>query len=108
MAIFNEERSNYYKAKKRELTRLKTEERVAEEDALFVHYYGMSAYIELFPEVKGFGMSWHTQVLKELQKLERRNLAQQLTGNALAYASTKSKKSARHFKRMVKDLTRKT
>ena len=106
MAIFNEERSNYYKAKKRELTRQKEENRVVEEDALFVFHYGMSAYLVLFPEAKEFGMNWHNQLLAELQRLKRKEMGQNLAGQSLAYASTKSKKSARHFKRMIKDLTK--
>lgn len=107
MVIFNEERSNYYKAKKRELARKQEENRVVEEDALFVHYYGMSAYLELFPEAKDFGISWHKQLLIELQRLDRKKLANTLTGTALAYASTHSTKSRRAFNRIIKDLLRK-
>lgn len=105
--IFNAERSNYYKAKKRELARKREEDRVVEEDALYIHYYGMTAYLELFPEAKDFGISWHKQLLIELQRLERKKLANTLTGMSLAYASTKSKKSQRAFKRVIKDLLRK-
>lgn len=104
--IFNEERSNYYKSKKRELVRKDQADRVVQEDALFVHYYGMSAYLTLFPEAIGFGINWHRQLLKELQILDRKRLANQLSGSSMAYAATKSKKGARQFKRMIKDLLR--
>lgn len=106
MNIFNAERSNYYKAKKRELSRKKEENRVIEEDALFIHHYGMSAYIELFPETKDMGMNWHNSVLIELQRIRKKELGQQLSGISLAYAATQSKKAARHFKRVIKDITK--
>ena len=106
MGIFNEERSNYYKAKKRELTRLKEENQVVEEDALFVYHYGMSAYLEVFPEAMGFGMSGHRSVLRELQRLKKKELGQTLAGFSMAFAATQSKKSSRHFKRIIKDLTK--
>lgn len=107
MNIFNEERSNYYKAKKRELTRQSDELKVIAEDALFVHYYGMSAYLELFPEAKDFGISWHRSLLVELQKLDKKRLANQLSGTSMAYAATQSKKASRGFKRIIKDLLKK-
>lgn len=102
--VFNAERSNYYKAKKRELLRKKGERSVIIEDALFIKYYGMTAYLELFPEGKDFGINWHRQVLKELQRLERIDTAQMLIGIRLAYGSTKSKSMLRSFKRMIKDM----
>lgn len=107
MEIFNTERSNYYKAKKRELARKREENKVVEEDALFVKYYGMSAYLKLFPEAKGFGINWHRQLLIELQRLERKKLANTLTGTSLAYAATQNNKSRRKFSRIIKDLLRK-
>lgn len=106
MKIFNEERSNYYKAKKRELSRQREDNRVIEEDALFIFHYGMSAYIELFPEIKGFGMNWHTAILSELKRLKKKELGQNLAGMSLAYASVKNRKSARLFRRIIKDLTK--
>lgn len=106
MNIFNAERSNYYKAKKRELTRQKAQSRIVQEDALFIRYYGMSAYIELFPEAKYMGVNWHRMVLDELQRLDRRQLAQELTGMSLAYAASQSKKAGRNFKRVLKDLNK--
>jgi len=106
MIIFNEERSNYYKAKKRELQRISDESKVVQEDALFVHYYGMSAFLELFPEAKGFGISWHRELLRELQILEKKRLGNQLTGTSMAYAATQSKKGSRSFRRIIKDLIR--
>lgn len=107
MNIFNQERSNYYKAKKRELTRQSEENKVVAEDALFVHYYGMSAYLELFPEAKGFGIGWHRSLLVELQKLDKKRLGNELTGISMAYGANKSKKGNRTFRRMIKDLIKK-
>lgn len=104
MNIFNEERSNYYKAKKRELSRVNEETKVVAEDALFVHYYGMSAYLELFPEAKDFGIGWHRSLLVELQKLDKKKMGNYLSGTSMAYAATQSRKANRGFRRMIKDL----
>lgn len=106
MNIFNAERSNYYKAKKREILRVKEENRVVEEDALFVYHYGMSAYLELFPEAKGFGMNWHNQMLVELQRLKKKEMGQYLSGTSMAVAATKNKKSSRLFRRIIQSLTK--
>ena len=104
--IFNQDKSNYYKSKKRELARKDQADRVVQEDALFVHYYGMSAYLTLFPEAIGFGINWHRQLLRELQILDKKRLANELSGASMAHAANKSKKGSRMFKRMIKDLLR--
>lgn len=106
MQLFNPERSAYYKAKKRELTRQKEESRVVQEDALFIKYYGMSAYLVLFPDAKDFGIDWHRAVLRELQKLEKKRMGQQLAGQRMAYASTKSKPISRAFRRLIMDMVK--
>ena len=104
MAIFNEERSAYYKAKKRELVRIRESEQVIKQDALFIFHYGMSAYIELIPAIKGFGVDWHEKVLKELEALRVKHLAEQLSGFYMAVAATKNKKANRKFRKMIKGL----
>ena len=104
--IFNEDRSSYYQSKQREMARLEEARRIISEDAIYIHYYGMSAFIELFPEVKGFGMSWHEEVVQELQKLKRNDLANELVGIYLAYAGSQDKKSNRKFRDMIRDLTK--
>jgi hypothetical protein len=106
MIIFNEERTAYYRAKKRELARKKEADLVIKEDALFIKYYGMSAYLELFPEAKYFGVSWHRSVVEELRNMERRQIGQLLSGIYSASAATKGKKANRKFRRIIKDLTR--
>lgn len=98
------ERARYYKLKRSELKQQADARRVVKQDALFIRYYGMSAYIELFPEAKDFGTNWHNEVLEELQRLEKRALANQMTGIFYAFAATKSKVSLRKFKKIVKDL----
>lgn len=107
MIIFNESRSAYYKAKKRELERVSRSRAVIQEDALFIHYYGMSAYLELFPEAKQFGVSWHRDILKELQKIREKYLGQELSGVYMAYGAIKSKKVNRNFRKLIKQLTSK-
>lgn len=102
--IFNEERSNYYKAKKRELAREREIRQVVAEDALFIHHYGMSAFLELFPEAKGFGTSWHKDVISELEVIKKRELAQLLSGIHMANAATKDKKANRNFKKTIREL----
>lgn len=103
--IFNEDRSSYYRSKQREMARLEEARRVISEDAIYIHYYGMSAFIELFPEVKGFGMAWHEAVVKELQKLKRNDLSNELVGVFLAYAGSQDKKANRRFRNMIRELT---
>lgn len=105
MAFFlSEERRNYYKAKKAEQARQAQARLKIKEDALFIHYYGMSAYLELFPDAKGFGMSWHRELLVQLQKIEKTKLANRLSGTALAVSASIDKKAARKFKRIIKDM----
>lgn len=104
--VFNESRSNYYKAKKRELARLRQERQIVTEDALYIHHYGMSAFLELFPEAKYFGVNWHREVIAELQIIKKRELGQLLSGIYMASAATKDKKANRKFRRIIDDLLR--
>lgn len=104
--IFNQERSSYYKAKKRELARRRQERQVVAEDALFIHHYGMSAFLELCPEAKYFGVNWHREVIEELQIIRKRELGQLLSGIYMASAATKDKKANRKFRRIINDLLR--
>ena len=103
--LFNSERSDYYRAKKRELARKQAERRTITEDAVYVHYYGMTAYLELFPEAKGFSIVWHEQLVQELRKIKQNDMATMLVGISLAYASSQSKKGGRAFKNLIKELT---
>lgn len=102
--IFNAERSNYYKAKRRELSRLRQSRQVVVEDALFIKHYGMSAFLELFPEAKGFGVSWHREVIQELEIMKKRELSQLLSGIYMASVATKDKKANRKFRKIVSNL----
>ena len=102
--FFISERTQYYRDKKNRLSREKEESRVVKEDALFVRHYGMTAYLQLFPEASGFGINWHKLLLKELVKMENEHLATVLSGIQLAYASTHDKESAKYFKALLKDL----
>lgn len=102
--VFNAERAPYYRAKKRELAHKEEARRVIKEDALFVHHYTMPAFITLFPEVKEFGMSYHRELVKELEKIRARHLGQELGGTYLAVAATKDKKARSKFRKIVKDL----
>lgn len=104
--VFNAERANYYRAKKRELARQAKDNIVVKEDAIFIKYYGMSAFIELFPEVKGFSINWHRAIIRELQSIERRDIGSTLAGHRMAIMSTKDKSSARSFRRLIKDVMR--
>lgn len=105
MAIFNEERSAYYKAKKREISRKREANRVVKEDALYIHYYGMTAYMELFPEAREFGTNWHIQIIEELENIRVKHLGQTFSGFYMASAATKDKGANRKFRKMIKDLT---
>jgi len=104
MQFLSKDRQNYYKSKKAEITRKNQESKVVKDDAMFIRYYGMSAYLELFPEAKDFGVSWHREVVKELVKLEKRNMASFLSGNNMAISAIFSKKAARKFKRVIKGM----
>lgn len=104
MELLSPERQAYYKAKKREQLRVEESKRIVREDATYIYYYGMSAFLELIPEAKGFGTNWHKEVLSELQRIERLKLADNLSGIASAYSATQSKKGNRSFIRMIKNL----
>lgn len=107
MKFFNEGRRAYYQAKKRELARKKQSDRVISQDAKFIKHYGMSAYLTLFPEAKDFGLGWHESIILELERMERRQLAQLLSGFYAASGATKNKKVFRRFKSMITSLTSK-
>lgn len=103
--VFDTGRSEYYREKK---TRLKLEEAerlLIAEDAVFIKHYGMDAYLKLFPEAVNNPVSWHNSVVKELQRLEKQELANLLTGISLGYSATHSKKDRRAFNNMIKGLT---
>lgn len=107
MAFFlSEEKREYYRKKKADIARKNEARNVVKEDAVFIRYYGMAAYLELFPEAKGFGINWHRSVVDELKRLERSEIASTLSGISVAIAANLSKKSARKFKRMIKDMTK--
>lgn len=102
--IFNEGRRHYYMAKKRELARQRQAKEVVKEDALFIKYYGMDAYLELFPEAKDFGINWHREVIQELKELEKKQLGSLLGGIYSASGATKDKKMNRSFRKIIKGL----
>ena len=103
--VFDTGRSDYYRQKKTRI-RLEEEERLLIlDDAVFIKHYGMDAYIKLFPDVVNQPMSWHMAVIKELQRLEKQELANLLTGVSLGYAATQSKKAQRAFNNMIKGMT---
>lgn len=102
--LLSESRRNYYKAKKAEEARRRQESKVYQEDAVFIKYYGMTAYLKLFPEAKDMGISWHREVVKELQRMEKKALASKLAGMSMAIGANMSKKSARKFKATLRDM----
>lgn len=102
--FLSEGRSNYYKAKKLEIARKNEERKIILQDALFIKYYGMSAYLQLFPEAQEFGTNWHTEILEELIKIDKRALANQLSGISMAVAAGNSKKAASKFKRVIQEM----
>jgi len=104
--IFNEERRDYYLAKKRRLARENEAGKIIKEDALFIKHYGMMAFLELFPEAKGFGVNWHRSVVEELEHMEQVKLGRLLSGIHSAVAATKDRKANRNFRRTVQKLTK--
>lgn len=104
--VFNEERSEYYK-KKQERLKFEREDRASiSDDATFIKYYGMSAFLELFPEAKDMPMEWHKEVVKEIQRIDKKQLASKLSGIAIATAAHKSKKSNRLLKKTLREMTK--
>lgn len=103
--VFNTGRSSYYREKKQRLKLEEAERLLIAEDAVFIKHYGMDAYIKLFPDAINNPVSWHNSVVKELQRLDRQSLANELTGISLAYGASQSKKAGRAFKAMIKSLT---
>lgn len=103
--VFNTGRSSYYREKKERLKLEEAERLLIADDAVFIKHYGMDAYLKLFPEAVHNPVSWHNSVVKELQRLEKQELANEITGISLAYGASKSKKAGRAFKAMIKGLT---
>ena len=103
--VFNTGRSEYYRQKKTRIRQEEAERALILDDAVFIKHYGMDAYIKLFPDAINQPMRWHMAVVKELQRLEKQELANLLTGMALAYSATQSKKSKRAFNNMIKGMT---
>ena len=103
--VFDTGRSDYYRQKKTRISQEEAERALILDDAVFIKHYGMDAYIKLFPDVVNQPMSWHNAVVKELQRLEKQELANLLTGVSLGYAATQSKKARRAFNNMIKGMT---
>ena len=103
--VFDTGRSDYYRQKKTRIRQEEAERLLILDDAVFIKHYGMDAYIKLFPEAVNHPVSWHNAVVKELQRLEKQELANLLTGVSLGYAATKSKKAQRAFNNMIKGMT---
>ena len=103
--VFDTGRSEYYRQKKTRIIQEEAERALILDDAVFIKHYGMDAYIKLFPDAVNQPMSWHLAVVKELQRLEKQELANLLTGISLGYAATQSKKSRRAFNNMIKGMT---
>ena len=103
--VFDTGRSDYYRQKKIRISREEAERALILDDAVFIKHYGMDAYIKLFPDAVNQPMAWHNAVVKELQRLEKQELANLLTGISLGYAATQSKKSQRAFNNMIKGMT---
>lgn len=107
MEVFNAERREYYIAKKRRLQADAIAREAVRQDALYIHHYGMDAYLQLFPDAVDMGVSWHEAVVKELEQMEREKLAQTLNGVSQAFAATQSKKGNRAFRSLVRALSSK-
>ena len=105
MTVFDTGRSDYYRQKKTRISQEEAERALILDDAVFIKHYGMDAYIKLFPDVVNQPMSWHMAVVKELQRLEKQELANLLTGMSLGYSATYSKKARREFNNMIKGMT---
>lgn len=103
--VFDTGRSEYYRQKKESIRREEAERALILDDAAFIKHYGMDAYIKLFPDAVNQPISWHRAVVKELQRLEKQELANLLTGTSLAYAATQSKKAQRAFNNIIKGMT---
>lgn len=103
--VFDTGRSEYYRQKKASIRREEAERALILDDAVFIKHYGMDAYIKLFPDAVNQPMTWHMAVVKELQRLEKQELANLLTGMSLGYAATQSKKAQRAFNNMIKGMT---
>lgn len=105
MEFFNAENRDYYRKKKQEILNNKEDNLAIKEDAKFIHHYGMSAYLELVPELRGMGIGWHNKVVEELQRIRYREKAEMLLGIQLAVLSGQDKKAGRKFNRLIKEMT---
>ena len=103
--VFDTGRSDYYRQKKAIIRQEYAERALILDDAVFIKHYGMDAYIKLFPDAVNQPMAWHMAVVKELQRLEKQELANLIAGISLGYAATQSKKARRAFNNMIKGMT---
>lgn len=103
--LFDTGRADYYRQKQKRLQREKEDRSVVAEDAVYIKHYGMDAYMKLFPEAADMPVSWHSAVIKELQRLDRQELANTLSGYSLAASAPHSKKASKALRHMIKGLT---
>lgn len=104
IVIFNSANRDYYRKKKDNLAFQKQIDVVVKDDALFIKYYGMSAFLELFPDAKGFSMDWHLGVIRELRRLQNEDLRAELCGFQMAVGANFSKKINKEFNKYLKSL----
>lgn len=102
--IFNANGRDYYRKKKDKLAFQRSIDLVVREDAIFIKYYGMDAYLKLFPDAEGFGMEWHRGVLRELARMKHEDMRDYLYGIRLAVGANLDKKAGREFKHLLKSL----
>ena len=102
--FFNSSNRDYYRKKKDRLAFESKIDAVVRDDASFIKYYGMSAFLELFPDARGFNIDWHNGVIRELKRLDRQDLSMNLCGMQLAVGANFSKKINREFKVFIKSL----
>lgn len=102
--VFNSSNREYYRKKKAKIAFQHSIDLVVREDALFIKYYGMTAYLDLFPDAKDFDMDWHRGVIRELSRLDNDNLRAYLYGIRLAVGASLDKKAGRQFNHFLKSL----
>lgn len=102
--LLDDERRAYYTNKRERIRRERLSKLSVQRDALFINTFGLSSFMELVPEARGYDMYWFDEVAAEIAKIKKREFADQVTGYFMASAATKSRKAFRMLKSLLREL----
>lgn len=104
--LLSPERDAYYAKVKARRQAQNAMRDVVRQDAVFIHYYGMDAFLKLYPDAVDNSMEWHNAVVLELRAIEQRQLADTLVGIQSAVSASLYRKAAHRFARTIRNMRR--